>query len=413
MSSFRFITFLVAFCAVPSYLLGSEVITPPYLVAADSDSAYHDIEYFPVGRTSLRVGDGLQRFASSVDSLFIGGQLSHIHIEGSASPEGPAPNNVRLAEGRAASLKRYLQDGIAYPDSLFTVAVIGNNWDGFAELVPQALPPSQARAVLEIVASDLGHDRKVALLRGLDGGRIWTALAARVLPLLRYARATATATDGQVLDTGVITAVEDVRAEVAVAEKSPVMTADAADSVSVSEDSFSRHIYIKTNMPAWVMLWTNVAGEIDCAPHWSAAMSVYYSGFNYFTGCVKFRTLTLMPEARYWFRRSNSGFFVGAHAGVAWYNVAFGGDRRYQDHDGNTPALGGGLNAGFRFNLRNPRWKIEVSVGAGVYRLDYDVFRNHHNGLMTDRVRRTFFGVDNAAVSICYTFGIKGKGGRR
>ncbi len=118
MSSFRFITFLVAFCAVPSYLLGSEVITPPYLVAADSDSAYHDIEYFPVGRTSLRVGDGLQRFASSVDSLFIGGQLSHIHIEGSASPEGPAPNNVRLAEGRAASLKRYLQDGIAYPDSV-------------------------------------------------------------------------------------------------------------------------------------------------------------------------------------------------------------------------------------------------------------------------------------------------------
>jgi len=98
---------------------------------------------------------------------------------------------------------------------------------------------------------------------------------------------------------------------------------------------------------------------------------------------------------------------------MIYYNVALDGDKRYQDHKGRTPALGGGVSAGYRFALpRNPRWKFEASVGAGIYRLDYDVFDNVHNGLQTDRRRRTFYGVDNLAFSVCYTFDINRKGGQ-
>lgn len=96
---------------------------------------------------------------------------------------------------------------------------------------------------------------------------------------------------------------------------------------------------------------------------------------------------------------------------MAYYNVAFGGAVRYQDHDRRTPALGGGLNVGYRLNISaNRLWRLEFSLGAGVYRLDYDKFQNRHNGLRTERCKKTFFGVDNAAVSICYTFDLT-KGG--
>lgn len=64
---------------------------------------------------------------------------------------------------------------------------------------------------------------------------------------------------------------------------------------------------------------------------------------------------------------------------------------------------------GYRFCVsKNKRWWIEASVGAGVYRLDYDIFANTHNGLLLDRRKRTFFGVDNAALSISYQFDMKG-----
>lgn len=165
------------------------------------------------------------------------------------------------------------------------------------------------------------------------------------------------------------------------------------------------HVYLKTNVPAWAMLWMNIAGEVDVAHHWSVNLSFYYSGFNYFTGHRKFRTAAIMPEVRYWPHRDNQGFFVGLHPGLAWYNVAFGGEYRYQDHNERTPAIGGGVSAGFRMNLsHNQRWKLEASVGFGVYRLDYDLFENYKNGPLVGRKQRTFYGIDNAAISLCYTF---------
>ncbi len=171
--------------------------------------------------------------------------------------------------------------------------------------------------------------------------------------------------------------------------------------------------YIKTNVPAWAMLWMNGAVEFDLAHHWPAQLPVYYSGFNYFKGDRKFRTFTIMPEVRWWPRADNQGFFAGAHFGMAYYNVAFGGDKRYQDHNQNTPALGGGIDLGYRLPIsRNGRWHLEFSVGAGIYHLDYDVYNNWHNGLLIDRRKRTFYGIDNAAISVAYRFDLK-KGGER
>lgn len=190
------------------------------------------------------------------------------------------------------------------------------------------------------------------------------------------------------------------------------------DTVAVMEpaapavEEWHRKLYLKSNAIGWGMLIANAAAEVDLAHHWSFSLPVYYSAMNYFTSKLKFRTLCFQPEARYWFRPENNGFFVGAHAGLAWFNYAKGGDYRYQDHFRHTPMIGGGLAAGYRKPIsRNQRWHLEFSLGAGCYKLHYDVFHNEPNGKLIRTEKRTFFGIDNAAVTLAYKF--NWKGGRR
>ncbi len=42
--------------------------------------------------------------------------------------------------------------------------------------------------------------------------------------------------------------------------------------------------------------------------------------------------------------------------GLAYYNFAFNGKYRYQDHLRQTPALGGGLSIGYRLPLKSTCW---------------------------------------------------------
>ena len=172
-------------------------------------------------------------------------------------------------------------------------------------------------------------------------------------------------------------------------------------------------LVVKTNAVGWAMAISNVAVEIDLSQRLSLNIPVYYSAWNYFSGTTKFRILAAQPELRYWPTRDRR-LFAGVHFGVASYNLALGGKWRIQDHDGMTPALGGGVSVGYRMPLgRSDRWNVEFSLGAGAYRLHYDKFHNEPGGAYSSTVRKTFFGVDNAAVSFSYTFDLKKKGGRR
>jgi hypothetical protein len=75
--------------------------------------------------------------------------------------------------------------------------------------------------------------------------------------------------------------------------------------------------------------------------------------------------LATQPELRYWIKKENTGLFVGAHFGVGSYNIAVNKDTRYQDHNGDSPALGGGLSIGYRTHIsKNKRWNMEFVVGA-------------------------------------------------
>jgi len=181
-------------------------------------------------------------------------------------------------------------------------------------------------------------------------------------------------------------------------------------------EAWKRHLYLKTNTIGLALAMANIAIEVDLAKHWSFNLPIYYSAWDYFKSTIKFRTLAIQPEFRYWLSEENDGFFTGAHFGLAYYNFAFDGAIRYQDHNRETPAIGGGISIGYRVPIsKDQRWKMEFSVGGGVFPLHYDKFHNTprtKDGLMIESIKKTFWGIDQAAISLSYTFDLK-KGGKR
>ena len=54
-----------------------------------------------------------------------------------------------------------------------------------------------------------------------------------------------------------------------------------------------------------------------------------------------------------------------------------------------------------------------MQIGAGVYQLHYDKFFNTDNtkdGLLVESIKKTYWGLDQATVSLSYSFDLKKKG---
>lgn len=376
------------------------------------------IEYeslFEINRHKIEDNSGLRLIGSFADSLQREGMLRKFEICGYASPDGPRESNAQLAFERAKAVQMYFQSKYHIPDTLFEINSIDEDWDKTREIIDSS-SMIYKEGVLSIIDRTVDSSLKEKRLKLYEDGKAWRILAREVFPSVRRAEIVLSYDNGEL---HAIISGDNTILEIPTSESEPEIMPEpemeATDTIGGRHmPEWQRHAYLKTNVPAWFLIWLNAAGEYDIAPHWSVNLSLYYSGFNYFHHRRKYRTFAVMPEIRYWFSKNNQGFFVAPHFGLAWYNVSFDGPYRYQDHNGSTPALGGGIDAGFRFNIsRNRRWRMEFSVGFGIYHLDYDKFINEHNGKLAGRCRRTFYGIDNAALSICYMFDVRKKGGKK
>lgn len=419
------ITLALALCTVFTNRAESGAFLPPPICNGVVTDTLKVESFFPINSARMSESQALRDFILRLDSLRSCSPT--VVVRGTSSPDGPEELNLALSHKRALAIKDYITGNTTLPDSAISVIAAGEDWAGFRNGVGRIFSPADASEITAIIDSNRSNDERELRLRDIDGGRIWRRLESELFPSLRgvhinaiLSRATARhqETDScvAVATSPLPSPTQDCEATEAPGQL-PVLAAEtSASATDRPEPAASPSWYLKTNLPAWAMLWTNIAVEFDIHPRLSVQLPVYYSGFNYFTGKVKFRTLAIQPEARYWF---GSGYtrkaFVGAHFGLGWYNVAFGGNTRYQDHNRRTPAIGGGIAGGYRFRFTsNPRWQMEASVGVGCYRLDYDHFENRHNGHVTGRTRRTFFGLDQVALSVSYSFGLSDKkGGER
>ena len=349
--------------------------------------------------------------------------LIEVSFCGAASPEGSYQINRKLAQGRLSALESFIRKEVDIPDSLITRNDSYIPWDYLKSQIEEselagkeeviAILEEEARLV-SYLNPDSQIDSRILKLKALDGGKVWKQLNERFFEQMRNACAVFVTYQKEIPAVQEIADASDTVAPEPIAE---TITDSEAETCVCEEEGWSRKLHVKTNVIGLAGAIANAGVEVDLGRHWSFNLPVYYSSWNYFRETLKFRTLAIQPEFRYWISEDNNGFYAGAHFGAGYYNFAFGGDYRYQDHDGRTPALGGGISLGYRLPMgRDSRWRVEFSLGAGGYSLHYDVFHNTaetKDGLMTGSVRRTYWGIDQAAVSFSYSFDLKKKGGKR
>jgi hypothetical protein len=371
----------------------------------------HDLDLGYMGNEA-----SLRKFADKLDSIGIS-KIDSIVVVSQSSPEGVYLHNLKLSRNRAETMRQYIAS--AYPElsSRLFVHPDGESWIQLREYVrtDTLMRQSTIDKVISVIDADVSVDTKKWRMQQLP---IYRYLLLTYYPRIRNSVICMVYFSEELprLTTPSFS-VEQQAEESTIKLESTLKPTLPTKSVQPEVEAPARKLYLKTNAVGLGLGIANAAIEIDLFRHWSFTFPVFHSNWNYFKPTLKFRTNAVQPEFRYWLSEDNAGFFVGAHFGIAYYNFAFDGDYRYQDHNCKTPSIGGGLSVGYRLPVsRNNRWSVEFSLGAGAYSRHYDKFYNTPNtkdGLMVETVKTPYWGVDQAAVSIAYSFDLKKKGGNR
>ena len=351
-------------------------------------------------------------------------RIVEVSFCGAASPEGSYQLNRRLAQERLFSLEQLVRREVEIPESIITRNNSYISWDDLRSKVAES-ELNHKETILEILDEkdklvDYHHpnthiDSRILKLQQLDGGKVWQQMNKMYFSRLRnactvivtYREEPKVVQEQEVIPEPVVIEPEPVA-------DTPTPAVSPEEPVVFQPEGWIRQLHVKTNVLGLGLGIANAAVEVDLSKHWSFTLPVYYSTWDYFKSTIKFRTASFYPEFRYWLKPDNESWFIGAHFGFAYFNYAFDGDYRYQDHSRETPAIGGGLTIGYRTHLsHNKRWKLEFALGAGVYDLHYDKFRNKPNSLLIGETLKTWYGVDQVSVNLAYAFDLKKKGGKK
>lgn len=131
-------------------------------------SAYID---FPVNRTELypdyrRNPQELAEIRKTIDVVRNDSNvtITSFSIKGFASPEGSYSNNVRLAKGRTATLKDYVQKLYAFDPAIMHTSYEPEDWEGLRKYV-ESSNIANREGILAIIDSDLAPDPKNAKIQ--------------------------------------------------------------------------------------------------------------------------------------------------------------------------------------------------------------------------------------------------------
>lgn len=133
-----------------------------------SGSAFID---FPVSRMEINPDyrnnrQELARIIATIDSVKNDSDIKvrHIALKGYASPESPYKNNERLAKGRTASLKDYVNRLYHFGSDVIVTEYEPENWDGLREYVKSSDLENKTEILL-VIGSDMDPDEKEAKIK--------------------------------------------------------------------------------------------------------------------------------------------------------------------------------------------------------------------------------------------------------
>ena len=171
-------------------------------------------------------------------------------------------------------------------------------------------------------------------------------------------------------------------------------------SFSAPEISYNQGFRLKTNILPWLLTIPNIGAEYLFAEKWSVELNVWYCPWK-LTDKISVKTVSILPEFRWWIKSNRKGSFLNIHLDFAWFNVRMN-NYRYQDPG--RPLLGGGIGYGYRLEL-DKRWGMEFEIGAGFVNARYDRYYNVPNGELIDTRVSSIITIDRAAITVSYNLG--------
>ena len=359
--------------------------------------------------------DSLARIVEWINQVQQDSMVEIVNVEfgGAVSPEGSVRFNHYLSNARLSALEKYIRSKIEIPNNI----IIRNDryiaWEQLKEMVYNS-DLHNKQEIIEILDSEnrsTGEqlDSRINDLKKMDNGITWKKLFNMFFMDMRNAYTVLVTKKSQIAIRyerlqELVVAPQKIIPDPIIAT-APMYT---LQTLETKHEPAMRYMYVKSNLIGLGLLMANLGVEFDLGDYFSLSLPIYYSAVDYFSHTLKFRTFAVQPELRIWPTKNDDGLFIGAHMGFAYYNFAFNGNWRYQDKNGNTPTLGGGLSLGYRIPISdNSRWKLEMAAGAGIYPLHYNVFHNERNGLVHETRKKTYIGLDNVLLGISYQIPFK------
>lgn len=353
-------------------------------------------------------------------------RITGVELVGSCSPDGTREYNDFLGNRRTMLFYERFSKELNYPISQIVFRNESEDWVGVAKYVAKDQTIARrSEAVSEILKGEPGVIQRI---KALDYGRTYQEIYDKIFPLVRtvtvkvtYKRVSCVVPTKVKEEVVVDDYVEVIQNEPAprvrktrtpraprteVTRNTPMTYLDASYPLG--------RMSVKTNAAAWLIGVSNIDLEFAVADNLSLNFPFYYSGWNTNYLTFNFKGLVVQPELRYYLPQVK-GFYLGAHAGIAWFNCYGKGEFRYQNINGwKRPAYGGGLNLGYRLPLgKSSPWEVEFGIGAGIYDVAYDSFYKEANGPSVSRNQYTlYYGVDQAQISFVYSFDLGRREGR-
>lgn len=128
----------------------------------------------------------LAKITNSIDSVKNNpdATIKSITLTGYASPEGPYNNNVRLAEGRTKAVREYCNGIYNFPQGVFSVKSVPEDWEGLVEALEVSAYPDR-EAMIEFIRSDYPIEKRNDRFRSLFPGQ-YPSILRDIYPSLRH-----------------------------------------------------------------------------------------------------------------------------------------------------------------------------------------------------------------------------------
>ena len=167
----------------------------------------------------------------------------------------------------------------------------------------------------------------------------------------------------------------------------------------------AQNVALKNNLLYDATLTPNLSLEIGLGKKSTLDLGAGYNPFEFSDG-KQWKHWMVQPEYRYWFCEKFNGTFIGAHLMGGQYSFAkvdmpmavFSDlkDYRYEGY-----YYGGGFVVGYQWIL-GKKWSLELALGAGYLRVQYDKYPCAQCGQKLDSGFKNYFGPTKAAVSILF-----------